>query len=394
MTSIRKLEEIRLLSLVEALTVTGPVKPLLTFSALMRAGFGNVTGFAHAVATTRRPKSTADSRDDLLAAVMLAGATYVVLPERRAFDFAVVQKLSDAIHAFQPDIVETHDCKSHLLFRLARILDKRLRRLPWVAYHHGYTRTSWRVLAYQQLDRLTLRKADRVVTVCRRFAEMLTSRRGVPREKISVITNTLNSRPAPSRDAITQARIALQLPADEYVILSVGRLSSEKGHRDLLAALGLILRDGLPKIRLLIVGEGPEKRELKHLAATFGSNVILTGHVSDPWVLYHLAQLFVLPSHSEGVPLVILEAMAAGLPIVSTTVGGIPDLLRHRRSALLVPPHSPPDLACAITELLQDTSLRVRLTAEATAALAQCSPDAYTKRLLSIYRQVTANRSL
>lgn len=378
--------ELRLLSVVEALTVTGPVKPMLTFSTLMRDGFGNCK-FAHAIATTRRSRRTSWSRDHLFVAAEKAGVECIALAESGPFDVRVLFRLRRAIYQFRPHIVETHDYKSHLLFRVLRAVDSSLKRLKWVAFHHGYTRTSWKVLVYQQFDRLTLRDADRVLTVCQPFAATLISR-GVCREKVSVIGNTTAAQPSPTPEAIAKARIALGLADDEYVILAVGRLSREKGYCDLFAALRIVVENGLNRTRLVIVGDGPQRRQLQRLAAPLASTVVFSGQVADPWPFYYLADLFVLPSHSEGSPLVILEAMAAGLPIVSTAVGGVPEMLINRRSALLVAPRSPAELASAIMELLLNESLRNQLALEALATSSQRSPVAYANSLLSIYKGI------
>ncbi len=266
-----------------------------------------------------------------------------------------------------------------------------MRRLPWIAFHHGYTRTSWRILAYQQLDRLTLRRTDQVITVCRPFARSLESR-GVPREKISVITNTIEPPAPPPREVVERTRTALDLAPSDRVILTVGRLSREKGHRDLIAAFRRIRETMSGEIRLVIVGDGPERAHLERLAAPHGRGVVFAGQIRDPWPVYSLADLFVLPSHSEGLPLVILEAMAAARPIIATAVGGIPEILTDRCSALLIPPRSPGALASAIAELLEDEALRTRLASEASAALTRSAPPEYARRLLSIYALVLSNR--
>jgi glycosyltransferase involved in cell wall biosynthesis len=300
----------------------------------------------------------------------------------------VLPKLMRLIESFSPNIVESHDYKSHLLFFLARLLNPRLRRLKWIAFHHGYTRTSLKVLAYQQLDKVTLRHADRVVTLCEPFAKLLVGR-GVRPGNISIISNSVSPQSPPSTDLITATKAAFGLTGSNFVILAVGRLSAEKGQADLLAAISQMRDTGPPNIRVLIAGDGPDRRRLQRQAAPLGSAVIFTGHVRDPWPLYNIAQLFVLPSHSEGSPLAILEAMAARLPIVSTSVGGIPELLQDGQTALLVPPRSPAGLAQAITTMKADEALRLRLAKNALDAVKRHSPFAYTERLLSIYDSTT-----
>jgi len=385
--------KLRILSIVEALTVTGPVKPLLMFASSTRDGTAEYPAVFHALMTTRRRSAAHDSTaDELYTAARAAGLEYITIHERAAFDLGVLPQMRQAIQTIQPDIVETHDCKSHVLFFTLRMLHPRLRKLKWIAFHHGYTPTTWKIFLYQQLDRLTLRHADHVVTLCKPFAETL-AHRGVAPRNLSVISNALPGRPPPSPDAVARARGALGIPPGDCLVLSVGRLSSEKGQDDLIEAFKQTLADMKAlALRLVIVGDGPERARLRKLAATLERNVLFTGHVADPWPLFHAADIFVLPSHSEGSPLVILEAMAARIPIIATKVGGIPETLVNFETALLVPPRAPRALAAVLATLGSDKALRQRLVSAATSALVNFSPTAYARNLLAIYERVLEKR--
>ena len=377
------------MSIVEALTVTGPVKPLLAFSALVRSGFAGQQPVHHTMMTTRRPTlASKPENDQLLAATRQAGVPLITIPERHPLDLGVLPRMRRGIEEARPELIETHDCKSHFLFYLLRTLYPRLRQCKWIAFHHGYTRTSWKVTAYQQLDRLTLRHADHVVTLCEPFAQML-SKRGAARSDISILTNFFAPRAKPPAHALARERAALHIAPSECVIICVGRLSSEKGHADLIAAFRAISKlESTPPLRLVLVGDGPERARLERLAASLGPKVILTGQVSDPWPLLNAADIFVLPSHSEGSPLVIFEAMAASLPIVATSVGGIPEALTNDADALLVAPSRPEALAGALTRLIRDDSLRKELGKAAFATLQRHSPSSYASRLLGVYGKV------
>lgn len=381
--------ELRILSVVEALSVTGPVKPLLAFAALPRAGSADQLPLGHTVVTTRR-ESAAQSwyKDKLYLAAKAVGLECFMIPERRAFDFRVLREMARLIERVNPNIVETHDYKSHFMLFSWRLRGARSRGVKWIAFHHGYTRTSWKVRLYQQLDRLTLRHADHVITVCKPFALEL-QRRGVRPRRLSVITNTVAARPAPSLQSVASLRESLGIDPGEQIVLCVGRLSREKGQQDLISAFQRLL--GMQPegtLRLLVVGDGPDRERLEKLAEPFRSRVLFTGEVADPWPFFHAAQVFALPSHSEGSPLVVLEAMAAGVPIVATTVGGIPETLRDRESALLVPAGDPEALCAGIGALLGDRALRQRLVAAASAAMKNLTPCAYARRLLAIYARV------
>jgi glycosyltransferase involved in cell wall biosynthesis len=195
-----------------------------------------------------------------------------------------------------------------------------------------------------------------------------------------------------SSDVIETLRKRLGIGESERVVLSVGRLSREKAHLDLIEACKS-LRETRPEVafKLIIVGDGPERSRLEAAVESKESkaSVIFTGQVNDVHPFYANADVFVLPSHSEGSPNVLLEAMAANLPIVATAVGGVPEMLADHESALLVPPNDPPSLATAISSLLGDKVLVQRLVANAGALVdTRFDPETYARSLVKIYREV------
>jgi len=379
----------KLLSLVEATTITGPMKPLLMFAKFARDNPDALSGIRHTIVTTVRggvPNGNGGAKTNaFISAARAAGLEVDVVDERRALDPAVLGQMAEYLRRRSPDIVETHDFKSHFLMWLLR----RRRDLPefrWVAFHHGYTRMSWRVRAYQQLDRLSLPNADRVITVCKPFVVDLV-RRGVDGARISVIENAVEGREKiPAAEGL-ELRRALGLRQDSLVVLSVGRLSKEKGHPELLLAFRQLLRDGQAQpVQLLIVGDGGEANVLREAAADLKGQVIFTGHQPDPWPFFSLADIFVLPSHTEGSPLVLFEAMNAGLPILASAVGGIPEVVQDHHSALLIRPRSAQRIAAGLQRLISDPSRRHALGAQARLAAAHHGPDRYVGHLLEIYR--------
>jgi glycosyltransferase involved in cell wall biosynthesis len=148
-------------------------------------------------------------------------------------------------------------------------------------------------------------------------------------------------------------------------LLFVGRLVPVKGLAYLFEAVRLLLHDGVP-VRLILVGAGPHLKTLITLAAEhkLTSAVEFTGEVSfGPRLLalYREADIFVLPSLSEGTPRVLWEAMAAGLPIIATRVGGVPEIIQHGETGLLVSSRFAQQLAASIRRMIEDEELRVRL---------------------------------
>jgi colanic acid/amylovoran biosynthesis glycosyltransferase len=190
----------------------------------------------------------------------------------------------------------------------------------------------------------------------------------------------------------------LQFPGDArpdtggrpFVVLCVGRLTPAKGQHILLAAVAT-LRERGRDIHLRIVGDGVDRKSLeRHVAAlALESRVTFEGPIAPDRIrdFYATSDLFVLPSFAEGVPVVLMEAMSMGLPVVSTTVAGIPELIRNGQDGLLVAPSDPGLLANAIERLMDDAELRSRLALSARERIAdQYNLRVNVARLAGIFR--------
>jgi glycosyltransferase involved in cell wall biosynthesis len=308
-----------------------------------------------------------------------------VIPERAAFDFRIIPAILGLISDFDPHIVQTHSVKSHFLMRLSSAYRQR----HWVAFHHGYTSTDLKVSLYNQLDRWSLPTASRVITVCRPFASVLANA-GVPTDRIAIRHNSVKAFVPTAPDKILELRRILSIPFTSQVILTIGRLSREKGHIDLIEGLSLLRESNKTrKLHLIIVGDGPEKQRLldaavQHQVAQWVSFV---GYQADVGPYYSMADVMVLPSHTEGSPNVLLEAMAAGLPIVATSVGGVPEIVTSGKQAVLTEKNNPVALARAIGRLLDDNDLRAQMSQSAQTAALAYSPEEYCDSMLSLYRE-------
>lgn len=387
-SNFREHNRIRLVSLVEAETITGPMKPLLMFARNIQAAREGCIAISHSVMTTvRAPGKAPLGTNNFLRAAEAAGLPADVLRERFLFDWAILSQLADRLVSRRPDIVETHDFKSHFLIWILRNAGK-IPSVRWVAFHHGYTRMSAKVLVYQQLDRLSLRAADRVVTVCRPFVLQL-MQRGVEPEKVKILVNAIESRVRAPETQIVHVKQQLGLRHTDRIVLSVGRLSAEKGHAALIAAFrSLRTKTGYEDLRLVLVGDGGEAQSLRVAAADLGDRVLFAGHVDDPWPFYCSADVFALPSLSEGSPLALFEAMSAGLPIVASAVGGIPETLTNETSALLVNAGDVEDLARALERVLSDSALAERLGNDAQTIAQRFTPERYTRERIAIYESL------
>lgn len=372
-------EPVRLLAIIEARTVTGPARNLLEFCRIARELEGRRVETA--IVTWRRRNQPAE--DEFLDAAHATGIDVEVIDEKSAFDADGPAALRRIVARRDPDVVQTHAVKSHFLLRLSRVpLWK-----SWVAFHHGYTFPDIKMRAYNLLDRWSLRAPKRIVTVSRAFAEQLT-RRGISPKRVVILHNAI----APEwlvQGGISrgEARSRLGIASDRRVVLAIGRLSREKAFDQLLSAF--VNQPGDPM--LLIVGEGPEKSNLESRIAELGltGRVRLEGQIRQMHPYYAAADVLTISSLTEGSPNVLLEAMAARVPVVATAVGGIPEIVSDQESALLVAPGNPKALRDALARALSSREEALARAARAyTLIMERYSPKARTRRLLDLYWEV------
>jgi glycosyltransferase involved in cell wall biosynthesis len=373
---------VRVLAMMEAASVTGPAKNLIGFGRWLNTVEGRRAGVRLSIATFDR-NAREDKTDSFIGTARTAGIDTHVIREKRRFSSAVIPQLRRIVAATNPNIIQTHNGKSHLLIKLLPGL--RAGR-HWFAFQHGYTSIDLKLRLYNQVDRLTLRSADRVVSVCQAFAPKL-AEFGVRSDRIRALHNAAVPTAVIGKTDRTGLLDHLGIRRGEQVILSIGRLSREKGHADLVRAAGS-LRSILQEWKLVLVGAGPEQKTLERLATSIGirDRIVFAGQTSDVARYYAIADVFVLPSHSEGSSNVLLEAMMARVPIVATNAGGNSEIVLGGHSGLLVPIGDSPGLANAIVQLLQDPMLAKQCVDSAYArAVSDFSVERYRERLLSFY---------
>lgn len=414
MTNQTSSSKLKLLAVMEATTVTGAARSMLEFCRAARdfrqtlppgttAVEASLVTFARRRETAPlRPEATKPGHEqksivapnEFVAAARRLGVEVDIIDESFRFDLRVLPQLRRVVEERRPDIIVTHHVKSHFLLKMSRLW----RQVPWAAFHHGYTTTDAKMRAYNALDRWSLPTAHRVVTVCEAFARELSSTKGVPMERISVRHNSIGASPTINGDEARSLRLRLGIREDERLVLAIGRLSREKAHVDLLGAFAR-LRDDYPELeaKLLLVGDGPERGalELAARAAGIHERVIFAGQLSEVNAYYAAADVMALPSHSEGSPYVLLEAMAASLPVVATAVGGVPEMVVDGESALLVAPREPRAMADALYRVLTDEELSRRLAANASALIStRYAPETHLHALVSIYHQAISGAGL
>jgi sugar transferase (PEP-CTERM/EpsH1 system associated) len=215
----------------------------------------------------------------------------------------------------------------------------------------------------ETLNRWTSRLDDRVIAVCESARQAEIKRARVPPDKVVTIYNGIDpERFITSDPQPPEVRKILGVPAKAPLLGLVARLHRQKGLGDLLTAVAWV-RERVPDVRLLLIGEGELRDELEAQARALGLSgaVIFAGTRTDVAEIVAALDIFVLPSLWEGTSNAVLEAMAAGLPIVATAVGGTPEVVVDGVTGLLVPPRDPSALAGALVTLLHDADLRHRM---------------------------------
>jgi glycosyltransferase involved in cell wall biosynthesis len=237
--------------------------------------------------------------------------------------------------------------------------------VPAVAVSRGWTGETRKVKLYEWLDRRHLRLMDRVVCVSEGQAEKVRNWCGVPVERMSVIRNSARLGAFEKADPAARERLRGFFAGEvSHVVLAAGRFSPEKGFGVLVdAAASICLAN--PRAGVVLFGEGPLRGELERRVSQLdlAGRVVLPGFRTDLDSLIGGADVVVLPSYTEGLPNVALEASAAGAPVVATAVGGNPEVVAEGETGYLVPSGDPARLAARVNDLLRDPAARARLGA-------------------------------
>ncbi|MBP3953984.1 glycosyltransferase [Gemmata sp. G18] len=283
--------------------------------------------------------------------------------------FAAVREVSELLRATACDVLICHGYKAHVLGRLAA----RRVGVPAVAVSRGWTGETRKVRAYEWIDRRHMQFMDHVVCVSEGQAEKVRRWCRVPSNRLTVIRNSARLGAFERVDPGARARLVGFFGHDtgvSQIIVGAGRFSPEKGFGVLVEAARSIIAES-PSTGVVLFGEGQLRGELEHRIAELGltGRVVLPGFRTDLDALISNADVVVLPSYTEGLPNVALEASAAGVPVVATAVGGTPEAIADNINGFLVPPGSPADLANKVGELLRDAPLRARFGAAGRARM-------------------------
>ena len=291
-----------------------------------------------------------DGGDDFLDAARASGLTALRLPKDGPFPGRAALRLRSLIRGRRYDVLLTHDVKSNFAGHMA----VRGMRCRHVVLFHGRTSSDAKMRFYERIDDHVLRSAAAVVAVSD------ATRHGLERfaPRVATIRNALAPEQIPG-DGRLDLRAEWGIAQDDVLFLCAGRLSLEKGHAMLLEAFEIVAKQE-PRARLVVAGDGPLRAGLEHDARRRGleGRARFVGFVSDVRSMWTAADVAVLPSRSEGLPMVLLEAAWFEKPCVATDVGGVTEFVENEGTGLVVPPRAPDALAAAMVRLARHAALR------------------------------------
>ena len=285
------------------------------------------------------------------------------------------------------NILQTHSTKAHLIAWLLR----RVITIPWLAVAHGYTNEDWKIRIYNRLDRWLLNQADRVVAVSPLLHYTLSTSRG-NKKPTELILNAVDENEIRGHPGCSEVRRHCNVKSSGLLIGAFGRLSPEKGQENLLIAFGKLKKN--PATSLILVGDGLDRNKLENLAVELGisSRVFFHGHQKFMRDYYDAIDLLVLPSLSEGLPNVVLEAMALGKPVLSTDVGAIREVISAGDNGWIVPPGDTGALSRALDEILSEPDNLKKFGIKARESLfPKFSPVERVKKFARLYELILKN---
>lgn len=359
--------------------VGGPERQLLRYAESERAGpfqicLGTFVGSGEG--------------SEFLAAAAARGLQVLPLPSRNLGPRSALPALIRELRLGHINLLCTHGYKADIL----GVLAGRFAGVPVACFLRGWTGENRKVRIYETLDRLFLSLADRVVCLSENQAQRLMERRQVA-SRIRVVPNATDLpdySPEQIASARRQVRALFGLAFDCPLIASAGRLSPEKGVAVFLDAAAELL-GRYPKVRFLVFGEGPLRRELefKSKRLGLGDHFRFAGFVARLREFLPGLDILVNPSFSEEMPNIVLEAMAAEIPVVATAVGGVPEIAGPDPAISLVPPGDPKAISEAVSAILNDPLNAKQLARRGRARVQHAySPTRQRVQLHTLYREL------
>lgn len=298
-------------------------------------------------------------------------------------DLVAAGRIRSFVRKKNYDVVHSHTSHAHTLAFAATLglKIKRLvsRRVDFSIFRHGFLHLS--VVKYRFM-------ADYFIAISQKIKDVLVED-GIAAERIFVIHSAIDPQRFSSASS-DHLRSEFNLTGDEQVVINVAHLAGHKGQQHLVRAVPAVV-EKIPNVRFFIIGKGELLDDLKRLAVSLGlkRQLVFTGFREDVGAFYNLADLFVMSSVQEGLGTAVLDALAAGIPVVAARAGGIPEIIRDGETGRLVEPADPPALANGIVELLTHTERAQKMAIRGLKIVHQrFSIDAMVEKYLQVYQRI------
>lgn len=391
---------LRVLRIIARLNIGGPARHTVILNeGLQRLGYETLLVYGAVGAREGSFERLAADRSLASLSIPHLGRRIKAFDDVRAF--AQILRL---LYRWRPDIVHTHTAKAGTLGRLAALAYNatRFRRQRCAVVHtfHGHVFSGYfgpvGSAAVQWIERILARFTDCIVTISNRQREDIVSRFRIARADQTVMVplglelSDLVSRTMKQRGI----RARLGFDASDFVVGYVGRLVPIKDLGTLIESLAL-MRGARPHVRLVVVGDGEQRKQMERAVRSRNLHdaVRFLGWRDDLAAIYSALDVFVISSLNEGTPVSLIEAMAAGVPVVATAVGGVPDVVRDEVTGLLCPAGDPTALACAMTRVADDVeSARARARAAREFVASQFDASRLVRDVDGLYFRVLAGK--
>lgn len=285
----------------------------------------------------------------------------------------------------KPDILHCHLIPSNIIAKpLGTLLG-----VPLII-NHDHTNDPHRIenKLLLALDKSTNRFAHHIITVASACRDFLVKHESIHRGKITLIPNAIDLRRfSPGSSSLSESRTKLGLPQDVPVIAGVGRLNAQKNFALFLEIAAAVVTE-IPEARFLLAGEGPEEPRLRAQAASLGiaDRVLFAGYIPDTRIVYSAADILLMPSRFEGLPMTLLESMAMGLPIIASNLDGIAEVITDTYEGLLAEPGNAATFTSQVIRLLRDPDFAAQLAINARTKIeSNHSVEIMTTAVESIY---------
>ncbi|NLI91059.1 MAG: glycosyltransferase [Peptococcaceae bacterium] len=375
----------------------------MTIRVMHLIGGGELGGAEHHVLNLLRHSSQEDifavlgclvKKSPFAALARSLGIESIVFPMRFALDIFPIFQIVKSCRIHRIDLIHCHGTRANLVGRLAAKISS----LPCISTVHSLPEWDypavWKGQAALKIDNLTLPLTSGFIAVSANIQENLAFRLNHQGLKLpaKTIYNGVNRLDFSCREQMrSDFRKKWNISPSCKLVGSIGRLHPVKGHLFLIEAMKLLMTDR-SDLHLVIIGEGPSHEQLERLLISYQIPYTLAGYLPDAWKTLPAMDLFVLPSLSEGMGLVLLEAAQAEIPIVASRVGGIPELFQDNSEALLANPGDPADLAKSCSRMLNDPDLSRRFIINARQKALEFTIDKMAKDTTAFYHHILSQK--